>query len=303
MAIWNRHVQTAETVNCLYYPFISFYQEDEIMIFDGHIHITEGDLNPGPFLQQLHSVDIDGGIVVSIDPPGYAQAGRPAAPERVEQVVGLCDEEENLFPFFWIDPLEDDASEQISMAVEKGINGFKVICDRYLPENERAMAIFRKIADAGFPIMFHSGILWDGKPSSHFNRPAGFECLLDVKGLRFSLAHISWPWVDECIAVYGKFLNAASNNKAACDQMFIDTTPGTPEIYRMEALTRLFTVGYEVKDNVWFGTDSRANGYNAAWARTWVDRDREILKELKITEPETEQYFSKNLLRFVKGTR
>ena len=27
--------------------------------------------------------------------------------------------------------------------------------------------------------------------------------LLDVRGLRFSLAHIGWPWCDELIAVYG----------------------------------------------------------------------------------------------------
>ncbi len=271
------------------------------MILDGHIHITEGDLKPGPFLQELHSVNIDGGIVLSVSPPGYAQAERPSASERVEQVVQLCEEEENLFPFYWIDPLEDGAPEQVSMAAEKEIAGFKVICDRYLPEDDRALELFQTIADAGFPIMFHSGILWDGKPSSGYNRPAGFECLLNVKGLRFSLAHISWPWVDECIAVYGKFLNAFSKSKAVCDQMFIDTTPGTPEIYRKEALIKLFTVGYDVKSNVWFGTDGRANAYNAAWARTWVDRDREILKELDVTEEETEQYFSQNLLRFIRG--
>ena len=63
------------------------------------------------------------------------------------------------------------------------------------------MEVFRTISQADRPILFHSGILWDGKPSGPYNHPAGFESLLEVDGLRFCLAHISWPWCDELIAV------------------------------------------------------------------------------------------------------
>ena len=104
------------------------------------------------------------------------------------------------------------AEDQIVMAAEKSIMGFKVICDRYFPGDKRAMEIFRIIAKTKRPILFHSGILWDGKPSSQYNRPSEFESLLEINHLRFSLAHISWPWCDELIAVYEKFLNAYAGN-------------------------------------------------------------------------------------------
>lgn len=76
-------------------------------------------------------------------------------------------------------------------------------------------------------------------PSSQYNRPSEFEPLLEINGLKFSLAHISWPWCDELIAVYGKFLNAYAGNPDHSVEMFIDITPGTPPIYRQEVLTKL----------------------------------------------------------------
>jgi hypothetical protein len=104
-------------------------------------------------------------------------------------------------------------------------------------------------------MLFHSGILYDGRDTSRYNRPAEFECLLDVPGLRFAMAHISWPWCDEMIALYGKF-QAAHGSRADVPELFIDTTPGTPAIYRRDALTKVFTVGFDVKHNVLFGSDS-----------------------------------------------
>ena len=56
------------------------------------------------------------------------------------------------------------------------------------------------------------------------------------------MGHCSWPWYDECIAVYGKFLNGVANDQDA-PEMFFDLTPGTPRIYREDLLTKLFTVG------------------------------------------------------------
>ena len=79
-------------------------------------------------------------------------------------------------------------------------------------------------------------------------------------GLRFALAHVSWPWVDECLAVYGKFLNALTRRRELSVEMFIDTTPGTPRIYRQEVLTKLMTIGYDVEHNILFGTDCVARG-------------------------------------------
>ena len=77
---------------------------------------------------------------------------------------------------------------------------------------------------------------------------------------------MSWPWCDEMIAVYGKSQAVRSMRSRPAAEMFIDTTPGTPVIYRREALTKMFTVGYAVEHNIFFGGDCRAQTYNSRWA-------------------------------------
>ncbi len=114
------------------------------------------------------------------------------------------------------------------------------------------------IANAGKPLLLHSGILYNGKASSRFNRPAEFEALLTIPGLRFALAHIGWPWCDGTIALFGHYSALFRPRGAQASEMFIDLTCGTPPIYRHEALTKLCTVGFDVWDHLLFGTDSTA---------------------------------------------
>ena len=120
-----------------------------------------------------------------------------------------------------------------------------------------------------------------------------------VDGLRFALAHVSWPWSDECIAVYGKFLNAYSRRPELSVEMFIDLTPGTPAIYRQEVLTRLLTVGYDIEHNLLFGSDCNADNYNATWTREWLNRDTAIFRSLEIPDSVMADIQAENLRRFL----
>jgi len=273
------------------------------MVLDGHIHIDAGPRDPSDLLRRMHAVGITGGVLLSQPPATFLTlAPAPSPSERLDDVFAWCAASADLYPFYWIDPIEADALGQVSMAVERGIAGFKVICDRFYPGDERAMPVYRAIARAGRPILFHSGILWDGKPSSRYNRPAEFESLLQVEGLRFALAHISWPWCDELIAVYGKVLNAFTRHSDLSVEMFVDITPGTPPIYRREALTKLFTVGYDINHNVIFGSDATANAYNGEWVRKWLDCDHEILTGLGLDSPTLDAVAGGNLRRFLTGS-
>lgn len=272
------------------------------MILDGHIHILSGTDNRSVFHRKLRATGIDGGVVMSLPPPSFPQLAPPTpASIRLAGILDWCRGDENLFPFFWIDPLEPTARKQVDDAVRSGIRGFKVITDRFDPGDPRAMKIFRAIAATGRPILFHSGILWDGKPSSAHTRPLNFEALMDVDGLRFALAHIGWPWCEELIAVYGKLLNAHSLRRDTAAEMFIDVTPGTPPIRREEALTLLFKIDYDVASNVFFGADCRAGDYRGEWVRDWLRRDNRIYRKLRLPAEVIRGIYAENLLRFIRG--
>jgi predicted TIM-barrel fold metal-dependent hydrolase len=273
------------------------------MILDGHIHIFTDKGSSEEVLTRMQSVGIGGGVLLSrppsvscsVDCDGLSEDPK----ERLDDLMRWTDVSENLYPFYWIYPLADDALEQVEQAVERGVAGFKVICANHYPGDKKALPVYEAIAKANRPILFHSGILWDGRASSIYNRPAEFEPLLEIPKLRFALAHVSWPWCDESIAVYGKFLNALSVRSDVSSEMFIDLTPGTPRIYRNEVLTKLHRVGYDIENNLIYGTDSCANDYNANWAREWIDRDNEIYQELELTEATIEKIYGGNLQRLM----
>ncbi len=274
-------------------------------LLDGHIHKISLTDTRSEFRQRMACAKARGGTVISLPPPAYrSAAGQSEIPAetRLDDVLAWCAGEPELFPFFWIDPLEEGADEQVALATERGIRGFKIICDRFHPGDKRVLDIVALVARARQPILFHAGILWDGKPSSRFNRPAEFEPLLEVDGLRFALAHMAWPWCDELIAVYGKFLNARASGNERGVEMFVDTTPGTPPVYRREALTKLFGVGYDIRHNVVFGSDSDTGAYNAEWVRQWTERDTAILSEAGLNDEDLRLYFSGNLLRFLDSS-
>jgi predicted TIM-barrel fold metal-dependent hydrolase len=268
------------------------------MILDGHIHIFSAQPDGDALLRRLQAAGVDGGVLLSLPPASCTKLAQPVA-DRLHNLSIWCAASANLYPFFWIDPTEEDALAQVELAVGQGVRGFKIICNHFYPGDARALPVYQAISDAERPILFHSGILWDGRFSSKYNRPAEFEALLSVPGLHFALAHISWPWCDELLAVYGKFQHSPACQGERAVEMFIDITPGTPPIYREEALSKLFTIGYDVRSHVLFGSDSAAHDYNAQSASTWITRDNAIYRKLGLDAQTFEGIYAENLLRFL----
>ena len=274
-------------------------------VLDAHVHLNSGPPDPVALAANMAEAGVAGGVVISLPPevfsPGLSGEGPFGAETRLDHLFAWMQGPAELFPFFWIDPMEADALDQVALAVERCVSGFKVIPSHHAPGDPKALAVYAAVAAAGRPMLFHAGILWDGKPSSHYCRPAAFEPLLEAAGLRFALAHVGWPWCDECIAVYGKFRSARTLRPELSAEMFIDTTPGTPPIYRHNVLRKLFGVGYEVEGNVLFGTDSSALGYPPEPVRECIDRDREIYHSLGLDAETQEGIFSDNLRRFLSA--
>ena len=271
------------------------------MILDAHVHIESAPVSSGArsaLLSDMAKAGVSGGVIMSPDPVKFSYL---SSRERMFSALALCEGSEQLFPFYWIDPTDSGALEQVEEAVKNGIMGFKIICSGFYPSDVRVMEVCRRAAELNKPVIFHSGILWDGRDSSRYNRPGEFECLLEIPGLRFSLAHISWPWCDECIAVYGKFANACAIREDITSEMFVDITPGTPKLWRKEAMQKLLCGGYDVMHNVMFGTDCSVEDYNWRWAQDWIEFDRELINGFGIDETGalSQHIFYDNLLRFV----
>ncbi|MBR5236489.1 MAG: amidohydrolase family protein [Clostridia bacterium] len=272
-------------------------------IYDMHIHIEGNNPQPEFLLARLQKAGVYGGCVFSDCPHLGKNDGSlfdegGTFKERLESVLNWTKGYEGrLFPVLWIHPDEENVFENIKVAADAGICAFKIICNDFFVYEDKSIRLLEEIAKLGKPVIFHSGILWDGGVSSVYNRPLHWEVVMNIKGLRFSLGHCSWPWVDECISLYGKFLNSLAQHDTA--EMFFDITPGTPEIYRKELLTKLYTIGYDMGHNIMFGTDCSANTYSADWCKNWLDIDSKIMLELGVSKENFENLYSENLMRFL----
>ena len=269
-----------------------------------HIHANNSLPKPEELLKRMERAGVYGGCVFSNQPKitgnavGTIYETGTTFEERLNEVLLWSKGyEDRIFPVVWIHPEEDNIIENIKKAVDAGVCGFKIICNDLFVDEEKCMKVLREIARLDKPVFFHSGILWDGGVSSKYNKPLNWEALLEIEGLRFSMGHCSWPWIDECIALYGKFLNALATRKTA--EMFFDITPGTPEIYREELLKKLYTVGYDVGDNIMFGTDASSANYNSEWVSKWLGIDKKIMDKLGISRKNRESLYYENFMRFL----
>ncbi len=267
-------------------------------IIDMHIHAMNTKPDPEGLLARLDKAGVFGACIFSNRPDRDNPEIGTDFDTRLKEVLDWTRGfEDRLFPVMWIHPYEENIIENVKTAAKAGVCGFKIICSDFYIYEEKCLLLLREIAALGKPVFFHTGILWDGRVSSNYNRPLNWEALIDIEGLRFSMGHCSWPWIDECVALYGKFLNALLTRGTA--EMFFDITPGTPEIYREELLTKLYTIGYDVGDNVMFGTDSYAHEYASEWSAKWLDTDRKILDKLGVSQENREKLYYKNFMRFL----
>lgn len=270
-------------------------------IFDMHVHAYNTTPEPDKLIKKLEAAGVWGCTVFSSRPLEHNAEIGASFEDRLSQIFAWTKGyEDRLFPVLWIHPDEENVIEKINIAAERGVCAFKMICNSFYVYEERVLLMLREMAKLNKPVFFHSGILWDGGVSSKYNRPLNWEAVMEIEGLKFSLGHCSWPWIDECIALYGKFLNSRTTRNTA--EMFFDITPGTPPIYREELLTKLYNIGYDMGDNILFGTDCRLHTYKSEWASGWLERDRKILDKLGVSKEYRQKLYSDNLMRFLGKT-
>jgi len=246
------------------------------MIIDCHVH-TGGEQTAADILAAMDAAGLDKIVLISHQPesanPGWPCIRTREALERTAAVAAQA--RDRIVPFAWIEPTLPEAVSELDHAVnDLGYRGVKMIPNKWYPCDEAVFPVYEKAQELGVPILFHSGILFANGDSSRFCRPAFYEALINFK-VRFALAHISWPWVDECLAVYGRFQSYAHHTHTPV-QMWIDTCPGTPELWRPEALKKaLYYCGNE---HLLWGSDSVTPNLGS-YAAQVLAMDRRILRE------------------------
>ena len=273
-------------------------------IFDTHIHIDNFAIpEQKRILNAIDAAKVDK-VALFAEEPAYFEKDFRKVKEhnkgRMDRLFQWCDHSDNrMLPIYFLNPTEVDAIEQAEEAVERGAVGFKVICDTHMPGDERAMPVYQRIADMGKSILFHTGILWDWGDNGNYNRPCNWECMMNVSNIKFAMAHISWPWTDECLAVYGKFACMKWHPSYRNQEIYIDMTPGTPDNYRQKVINNFHDVNYEgTCEHLLFGTDLFTGDFDANWIVEYAKQDTERLLKAGFTQETVDKILYHNAMEF-----
>ncbi len=262
-------------------------------IWDCHCHLR-GQETGEYVLAQMDAAGVERVNLFS----AYPGRGRPAdqpptradARQVIDHVAAVQQADpQRIYGLVFANPYVDGMVEEIERGiVDLGLRGVKMIPDHWYPGDDLVQPIFAKMAELGRPIQFHSGILYGFGDSSRFCQPVQYEPLLHHPGLRFSLAHLGWPWVDECLAVFGRFRAAAGYQLGKC-QMWVDTCRGTPDGWHEEALRK--AVPFCGVERLMFGVDGTP-GNMAEQSPVHIRKDLDLLRNvLGLSAGQLETYF------------
>ena len=281
---------------------------------DCHIH-AHGHEKSAAILAEMDRRQVDVIGVMSPTPEANTAEAHWEAFQAASKMASQ--DRERIRMFARINPTVPGAVDLVERAItELSLSGVKMLPDHWFPYEERFFPLYEKIQELRVPILFHSGILWGNADSSRFCRPVDYEALQLFPRIRFALAHVSWPWTDECIAVADRFLTTARRAdgrdpdlardvalrfvnlenpqyKVDC-QMLVDTTRGTPPNYRKEVLaTALAVLG---PDLLIFGSDTH-DAEDLSKTVEHMELDTEILRELGRSDQEIDAILGSNFLK------
>ncbi len=271
------------------------------MAIDVHVH-TRGGEDGSKILRALDDAGLDRIVLFAVPPhrnvPEGEEPPKDAHKRSIDDMVRMVEPDpERLIGFAWIEPTLPDAVAAVDYAFgEKGLRGVKMIPNHWYPADERAQACYARIEEYRRPMLFHTGILWGVSDTSQHCRPAFFEIMLHYPKIRFAMAHMSWPWTDECFAVCGKFRAATHRDEGREWTSYVDITTGAPRIWKVEALRK--ALSYLGDQQIVYGSDC-FQAENGEDLKRHLDADRSILREAGATPETMERIFTANTLRWL----
>lgn len=269
------------------------------LLIDAHLHCT-GNETGEEVVRTLDGAGVD--IAVLLAPfltKPFSLADREslrAANERLGSLI--ADHPDRLLGFAVVNPLHSTAADDLEEAIDRfGLRGLKLVPSGWYPYEDCAHLVYQRAASLEIPVLFHSGIFIDGR-SSRFCRPSFYEAVRDHPGLRVTLAHLSWPWCDEAIAVG---IIDLINGVAPQDSQFrFDISFGPPQVYRHDVLGRALEV--LGPDLLQFGSD-RFLPCSSQHLRTAIDEVDELLDGLEVDTASRRSIFGATALNWLRLTK
>ncbi|HEV7974077.1 amidohydrolase family protein [Amycolatopsis sp.] len=178
--------------------------------------------------------------------------GHPPIPN--EEVAASCAAHaDTLIPFASIDPWRGKAAlrQARELVTDYGVRGFKFhpSLQDFAPNDRMAYPLYEVIEELGVPALFHTGQtgIGAGLPGGggirlkHSNPMLVDDVAVDFPELRIVLAHPSFPWQDEALAV--------ATHKP---YVYIDLSGWSPKYFPPNLVRYANTL---LKDKVLFGSD------------------------------------------------
>lgn len=191
-----------------------------------------------------------GAVVFTVD----AEAATGHAPISNEEVAQACAEHADvLIPFASIDPARGAAGvRQARRLVEQfGVRGFKFhpSLQAFYPDDRLAYPLYEVIEELGVPALFHTGQTGIGSGAragggvrlKYSNPMCLDDVAVDFPDLSIVLAHPSFPWQDEALAV--------ATHKP---KVYIDLSGWSPKYFPPQLIRYANTL---LKEKVLFGSD------------------------------------------------
>jgi hypothetical protein len=269
------------------------------MVIDAHTHVR-GEENGDRILRAMDRAGIDRMVLLGPSPGWHVRfgGGLADAHRRVIDLIAkvTAPDCQRLIGFAWIEPTLKDAPEAVDYALgEKGLWGIKMIPWYWYPSDERAIACYERVNAHGKPLTFHTGSLGHSGDTSRFCRPVYTEIFLRYPRMRFVMAHLGWPWIDECIAACHEFRFAAAKHGGSWNS-YADTASGPPPVSKIESLPRIFAVLGDTQ--ILYGTDCGSPSDSEA-LRYYMNQELDILDRIGASQETVDRVMGLNALRWL----
>lgn len=184
---------------------------EHLMAGSGRYFKLEGDRQPGvPAIADYYRQRRMAAVVFTVD--AESATGHP--PVRSEEIAEACAAHPDvLIPFASVDPWQGAAAvRRARMLVQRyGVRGFKFhpSLQAFHPNDRIAYPLYEALQELGMIVLFHSGQtgIGAGLPGgggirlAYANPIALDDVAADFPDLRIVIAHPSFPWQDEALAV------------------------------------------------------------------------------------------------------